>query len=247
MLNNDEQTAAQECDEATNVKMADMAETYTQLINKYMSEPDFQERFNQLIRERVKAAINPEYDEQDLTFKLREAFKEDFADFCDGVHNVEFDEVLRLFFCLVNAETIPALQGLRKILRNTLNCLYRAQHREEDYRTWYADLVSRFEAFLKKIYWLQHGVPMPPNSEGRDPALLDAVRHFPRIASLYHTRNPMHERFKEYYNVVFTWRNKENHSAEDLPANLLPAALHAAVAMYLYTTMVSAPDLKGKL
>lgn len=34
MLNNDEQTAAQECDEATNVKMADMAETYTQLISK---------------------------------------------------------------------------------------------------------------------------------------------------------------------------------------------------------------------
>ena len=45
MLNNDEQTAAQECDEATNVKMADMAGTYTQLISKYMSEPDFQERF----------------------------------------------------------------------------------------------------------------------------------------------------------------------------------------------------------
>ena len=247
MLNNDEQTAAQECDEATNVKMADMAGTYTQLISKYMSEPDFQERFNQLIRERVKAAINPEYDEQDLAFKLRQAFKEDFADFCDGVHNVEFDEVLRLFFCLVNAETIPALQGLRRILRNTLNCLYRAQHREEDFRTWYADLVSRFEAFLKKIYWLQHGVPMPLVNDGREPALLDAVRHFPRISSLYHTRNPKHERFKQYYNVVFTWRNKENHSAEDLPANLLPAALHAAVAMYLYATMVSAPELKGKL
>ena len=77
--------------------------------------------------------------------------------------------------------------------------------------------------------------------------MLDAVRHFPRISSLYHTRNPKHERFKQYYNVVFTWRNKENHSAEDLPANLLPAALHAAVAMYLYTTMVSAPELKGKL
>ena len=152
--------------------------------------------------------------------------------------------MLSIFFSIVNAETIPDLRGLRTILRRTLNCLYRAQHRDEDFRTWYAELVSRFEAFLKKIYWLREGAKMPPCDNGREPALLDAVKHFPRVAELYTTRNPKYERFRGYYRNVYQWRNNENHAAAEIPADLLPTALHAAVALYLYTSMVSANELK---
>ena len=55
------------------------------------------------------------------------------------------------------------------------------------------------------------------------------------------------ERFKQYYRNVYSWRNNENHWAIDIPAELLPTCLHAAVAMYLYATMVSEGNLKGKI
>lgn len=247
MLRNDEATANQNCDESTQNEVTQMTLTHTELMQYYFTNHDFQQHLNEMIREKVRQAVNPPYDESELKHRIQEEFQKDFADFCDGEHYVEFDEVLRLFFAIIHAEAIPDLQALNKILKRTLNCLYRAEYREEDYRSWYSELVGRFEAFLKKIYWLKEGAPVPLTATGKEPALLDTVRHFPQIERLYHSKNPKYDTFKQCYRVVYDWRNKESHIAVDLPADLLPTALHAAVALYLYATMVSAEDLKGKL
>lgn len=247
MLRNDEATANQNCDESTQAEMTKMTLTHTELMQYYFNNQDFQQRLNEMIRARVRQTINPPYDEKVLKQRIQEEFQKDFADFCDGEHYMAFDEVIRLFFAIIHAETIPDLQALDKILKRTLNCLYRAEHREEDYRSWYSELVRRFEAFLKKIYWLKEGAPVPLTATGKDPALLDTIRHFPQIESLYHSKNPKYDTFKQFYRVVYDWRNKESHIAEDIPADFLPTALHAAVALYLYATMVSAEELKDKL
>lgn len=247
MLNSDEVTANQDCDTSVSSQMAIMTATHTELMQVYWKRDDFRESLNQMIREKVRNNINPPYDEDLLKHKIRREFRDDFIDFCDGEHNVNYDEVINVFFKIINVDTIPDLQGLRKILRHILNCLYRAQHREEDYRTWYAELVSRFEAFLKKIYWIKNAVPVPLTADGRQPAFIDTVRHFPRVESLYSTSDPKFESFKQFYNVVYSWRNNENHRAVEMSSELLPVALHAAVALYLYTSMVCAKDIEGKI
>lgn len=247
MLNSDDETANQDCDQSTANQMAIMTASHTELMKMYWQREDFRESLNEMIREKVRNTINPSYDEEALKQRMCEEFRNDFADFCDGVHYVEFEEVLRLFFRLVNVDTIPDLQGLRSILRRILNCLYRAQHREEDFRTWYADLVSRFEAFLKKIYWVKEGVKMPLNADGREPALRETISYFPKIESLYHSQNPKYDMFKQFYHVVYNWRNNENHRAMDIAPELLPTGLHAAVALYLYTIMAYADDIKDRL
>ena len=247
MLNSDEDTANQDCDNSVSGQMAIMTATHTELMKAYWTREDFRESLNQMIREKVRNSINPPYDEDLLKHKIRKEFRDDFIDFCDGEHNVSYDEVINVFFKIINVDTIPDLQGLRKILRHILNCLYRAQHREEDYRTWYAELVSRFEAFLKKIYWIKNAVPVPLTADGRQPAFIDTVRHFSRVESLYSTRDPKFKSFKQFYNVVYSWRNNENHRAVEMSSELLPVALHAAVALYLYTSMVCAKDIETKI
>lgn len=247
MLNSDEETAHQDSDHSVQSNMSIVTSASTELMTFYWQHPEFRDKFNQLVFERVRNQVNPPYNEAELKDKINIEFRNDFADFCDGEHYVSFNEVLDIFFRLVNVDTIPDLQGLRNILKRILNCLYRAQHREEDYRSWYAELVSRFEAFLKKIYWVEHGERMPLNADGHEPALRETVSYFPKVEALYGTRNPKFERFKQYYHNVYSWRNNENHRAIDIPADLLPTCLHAAVAMYLFSAMVSADDLKGKL
>ncbi|MCD8290760.1 MAG: DEAD/DEAH box helicase family protein, partial [Prevotella sp.] len=150
MLNSDLVTAYQDCDEQVDSQMADSKATYTQLMDYYWKNHEFKESLNEFIREKVRNAINPEYDEEDLKERMRDEFQNDFSDICDGVNYVKFDEVLNIFFRIVNAETIPDLQDLKSKLRHILNCLYRAQHREVDFRTWYTQLVTRFDTFLKK-------------------------------------------------------------------------------------------------
>lgn len=247
MLNSDEDTAHQDSDFSVQHNMSDVASASTELMTLYWQDANVRQKVNQWVFDKVRSQVNPSYNEIELKERINMEFRNDFADFCDGEHYVSFDEVLDIFFRLVNVDTIPDLQGLRNILRRILNCLYRAQHREEDYRSWYAELVSRFEAFLKKIYWVEHGERMPLNADGHEPALRETVSYFPKVEALYSTRNPKFERFKKYYHNVYSWRNNENHRAIDIPADLLPTCLHAAVAMYLFSTMVSANDLKGKL
>lgn len=247
MLRNDEATANQNCDESTEQAITQMTLTHTELMQHYFQNKDFQQQLNEIIREKVRQAVNPPYNEEILKSIIETEFRTDFADFCDGEHFVAFDEVLRLFFAILEAETINDLQALGKILKQTINCLYRAEHRESDYRSWYTELVSRFEAFLKKIYWLKEGTPVPLTDNGYEPAFIDTVKHFPKIAGLYYSKNPKYETFKQCYQVVYEWRNKENHKAVELPKELLPTALHAAIALYLYSTMVNAEELKEKL
>ena len=247
MLNSDEETANQDCDASVQRQMTKMTQSHTELMTVYWKNKDFRDGVNHIMQESARASINPHYDERALKQKIRERFKNDFADFCDNGHDVKFDEVIDIFFKIVNVDTIPDYQGLRSILRHILNCLYRAQHREEDYRSWYADIVSRFEAFLKKIYWIETGEKVPLTAEGRQPAFLDTVRHFPHVESLHYTRDKKLGTFKEFYQVVYSWRNNENHRALDVPVQSLQKVLHAAVALYLYTSMVCANDVKDKI
>lgn len=247
MLNSDEDTAHQDSDFSVQHNMSDVASASTELMTLYWRDANVRQKVNQWVFDKVRSQVNPSYNETELKERINMEFRNDFADFCDGEHYVSFSEVLDIFFRLVNVDTIPDLQGLRNILRRILNCLYRAQHREEDYRSWYAELVSRFEAFLKKIYWVEHGERMPLNADGHEPALRETVSYFPKVEALYSTHNPKFERFKQYYHNVYSWRNNENHRAIDIPADLLPTCLHAAVAMYLFSTMVSANELKEKL
>ncbi len=272
MLNSDLVTAYQDCDEQVVNQLADSKATYTQLMDYYWKNPEFKESLNEFIREKVRNAINPEYNEVELKERMREEFQNDFADICDGVNYVKFDEVLNIFFRIVNAETIPDLHSLTNVLHRILNCLYRAQHREVDFRTWYADLVSRFDTFLKKIYWLTNGTTIPLNTNGEEPTLREKITYFPKLANLYDTPIEKYATFRTFYHTVFSWLNN-NHaptSAEyipttaesipsfvlsstlsdyssSIPASQLPSALHAAVALYLYTTMTCANSVKDKV
>lgn len=247
MLNCDVDTANQDCDQSTSNNMAIMTATHTELMKVYWQREDFRESINEMVRERVRNSINPEYNEEALKAKIRAEFREDFKEFCGGDGQPEFGEVVDIFFKIVNADTIPDLQGLRTILRHILNCVYRAQQREEDFRSWYADLVCRFEAFLKKIYYIREGHAMPLNAAGREAAFVETVSYFPKVSALYATQNPKLDMFHRFYNVVYNWRNNENHRALEISADMLPTALHAAVALYLYTSMVSKESLEGKL
>ena len=243
VINNDEETSSQDTSEEVQ-RSVNIANTSSiELLAAYHSNAEFREKLDRMAYDHVRRLYNPEYDENDLRGIMEAEFEQDFIDFCDGEHYVTYDKVFDCFFKIVNAETVDRYQGLRQILQRTLNCLYRAQHREEDYRSWYAELVSRYEAYLKKIYWMREGTEMPSNAMGQAPAFRETVSYFPRIEALYNTPNYKFHTFKRAYRDVYYWRNQENHSAYDIERERLEGSLHATVALYLFTAMVCAPSL----
>ena len=243
VINNDEETSSQDTSEEVQRNVNVASTSSIELLAAYHSNPEFREKLDRMAYDHVRRLFNPEYDEGELRFKMADAYKTDFQDFCDGEHYVTYDKLFDCFFKIVNAETIEDYQGLRQILRRTLNCLFRTEQREDDYRSWYADLVSRFEAYLKKIYWMKEGVKMPTNADGREPALRETVSYFPKVEALYNTRNEKFAMFRQAYREVYNWRNRENHYAYEIESERLPDALHGAVALYLFAAMVNAEKL----
>ena len=244
IINNDEETSSQDTSEEVqrNVNLANT--TSIELLAAYHNNPEFREKLDRMAFDHVRQMYNPTYNESDLRTIMENKFRRNFLDFCDGEHYVTYEKVFDIFFKIINAETIDEYQGLRKILKKTLNCLYRAQNREDDYRSWYADLVSRFEAYLKKIYWMKEGVKIPRNAMNQEPAFRETVSYFPRIEALYDTHNAKFEMFKRSYRDLYYWRNKENHAAPEIEASRLKEALHGTVGLYLFTAMVCAPSLE---
>lgn len=240
VINNDEETSSQDTSEEVQRNVNVASTSSIELLAAYHSNAEFREKLDRMAYDHVRRLFNPEYDEGDLRFKMSNAYQSDFQDFCDGEHYVTYDKVFDSFFKIVNAETVEDYQGLRQILRRTLNCLFRTEQREDDYRSWYADLVSRFEAYLKKIYWMKEGTKMPLNAEGHEPALRETVSYFPRIEALYNTHNEKFAMFRQAYREVYNWRNRENHSAYEIESERLADSLHGAVALYLFAAMVNA-------
>ena len=48
-----------------------------------------------------------------------------------------------------------SLDGIQKIKR-TINLIYRTQGREEDKQDWLQQILGRFEAYMKKIYYMSN-------------------------------------------------------------------------------------------
>lgn len=210
-----------------------------------MNRDNVQSKVYHAIFHDIMSRVNPPYDETELIEKMRADLENDFSKLC-GVYYRDLDEVLHVFFKVVNAETTDNLDGLNNSLRRTLNFIYRAElSRDEEQRDRFRTLVTQYEAFLRKIYYLREGrefVGDNPRS-----GFVDIVRQFDTLRGLYRNPDDRYANFKQYYDMLYEWRNADSHAAPVLAEAQLPAAIHIIVAMYVFATMVSVTDIESNL
>lgn len=148
-------------------------------------------------------------------------------------------------FKVINAETVDSLDGLNNILRKRFNLIYRAEPQPGDQREHFNTLVARYEAFLRKLYYLREGTEFV--SPSAHSGLVDVVKQFRSLQGLYHNRDEKYANFRQYYQMLYDWRNDDTHTAPLLEETQLPAAIHVLVAMYAYATMISVSEIEENL
>lgn len=242
--NSDIETASQDIEDSIRSNIGTLSEGYNEFFLQFWSNEDIQRRAIGLITEQVLRNINPPYDEAEIISKMRTDLEADFSQLC-GVYYRSLDEVLNVMFKVINAETTENLDGLNNILRKRFNLIYRAQQQEGDNRDHFNILLSRYEAFLKKLYYLREGREF--ESSGHHSGLVDIVRQFRSLQGLYRNPDSRYANFKQYYEMLYNWRNEDTHTAPVLEETHLPAAIHILVAMYAYATMISVSDIESSL
>lgn len=241
MLNNDEETQIQVIHDNISTELGIITANSSEMQRRYLSQPSIQAQLDNLILMRLQEQLNPEINEQLLSEKLLEEFTEDFKELC-GVRFRPLEEGIEWFFKVLDTPTISSLDGIKKIKR-TINLIYRTQGREEDKQDWLQQILSRFEAYMKKIYYMSNQTELI-KVDGSFVQFLDAAKAT-HVNQLHFTDDPKLAMMKVYYEFVHAQRNEESHNAPVIADEEVNVGLHMVMAMYLYATLINITEMEG--
>ena len=241
MLNNDEETQMQVIHDNISTELGIITANSSEMQRRYLSQPSIQTQLDNLILMRLQEQLNPEINEQLLSEKLLEEFAADFKELC-GVCFRPLEEGIEWFFKVLDTPTISSLDGIKKIKR-TINLIYRTQGREEDKQDWLQQILSRFEAYMKKIYYMSNQTELI-KVDGSFVQFLDAAKAT-HVNQLHFTDDPKLAMMKVYYEFVHAQRNEESHNAPVVADEEVNVGLHMVMAMYLYATLINITEMEG--
>lgn len=180
-------------------------------------------------------------DEKDVPFNLSvlaQRLGDDIAPEFEAIRNFvksPHDIAFRLL-TTVAEQTIPLLDGANDLINDSFNMIYCKENlRLVDRRRHFNCLVSKYEVFLKKVYWLivgpEKGMAVDSPIKG---TFIDVKRAFPFLWNLRNNRDSRYANFQRYIEQVHTWRNDEAHLAPDADEKEIKLATHILVTMYAF-------------
>lgn len=182
------------------------------------------------------------YDEAVLKEKLIAAMESEFVGVCSKMRSLS--EIVDNLFFILNTVSIPKLDGIDNLLREALNNIYANPNITSIVKfSFFNLLVQKYEAFLKKLYYLIYDDEVP-GKDGKDPTLADAIYAFKSLWNLKYATDENGKKFSSYLQMLRDWRNDEAHNAPCSSDAEVDAAIKVVVALYLYVTAYSITDLE---
>ncbi len=227
-------------------KIADQIEKYYNFAEVLEREKSLSitliSRFVEALAERTGKTAQLVYDEEVLKECMMKAMRSVLADVCSHVRSLE-EFVDELFFVL-NQVSLPTLDGVNELIKHNLNNIFtNDQIRMVDKVQCFNSLVTKYEAYLKKLYYLIHNEELE-GKDGKSPSLADAIHAFNCLWNLKHGTSDEARKYSDYLQKLRDWRNDESHNAPIATEAEIDAALQVVIAMYLYVTGNSITDLE---
>lgn len=199
-------------------------------------------RFVEALAERTGKAAQLAYDEEALKECMMQAMKDVLGDVCSHIRSL--DEFVDELFFVLNQVSIPALDGINEIVKHNLNNLYtNDQIRLVDKIQCFNSLVTKFEAYLKKLYYLIHNEEIE-GQDGKTATLSNAIHAFDCLWNLKNGQTDEAKKYSDYLQKVRDWRNENTHNAPTNSEKEIDEAIQVVVAMYLYVTGNSITELE---
>ena len=105
-------------------------------------------------------------------------------------------------------------------------------------------LLTRYESYLKKIYYLIHDEEVE-GQDGKSASLADSIHAFECLWNLKYGHTEEAQKYSQYLQMLRDWRNNfSSHNAPVASEQEIDAAIQIVVAMYLYVTGNSITDLE---
>lgn len=177
-----------------------------------------------------------------LSKKLVDDLKEEFLPLAKYIRSLP--EIIDFFFKAIQANTLPKLDGANELILDSLNVIYCADKlRLVDRRRHFNSLVTKYEVFLKKLYYLINGKELLNREGNTDTTYTDALFGFSCLRGLRNNTDSRYENFKRYSELVRQWRNEEAHMAPNADEKEIMTAIHILVTMYVFVVSQETSNL----
>lgn len=233
----------------------DIATTlYEEQTEAFKSLFDNGEKYRQIMSQ-MAAALYDHFRDAPLVFdpeafrkSLYMAFSDEFADF-PGLRPL--NEVIEVFVKVLQASSLPSLDGANDLLIDSFNRLFGDKKLTlVDRRRHFNTILTKFETYLKKLYWLIHGEELRNTRDPqKTPALADCIFAFEELKSLKFKQREKYKRMYGYLDTMRNLRNDESHVTPDASEEEIMASSRIVTTLYLYITAHSITELEisGKI
>jgi type I restriction enzyme R subunit len=189
------------------------------------------------------------YDEEALKEKMADMMNDEFLDLYDFP---KIEKVVDGLFFVLNTQSLDKLDGIDDILKDTFNKVFMGKDMHSvERRLNFNTLVSSFEQFLKKLYYLIYGEevephrPDRPNGTDAYATLSNAIYALRFLRNLHHENSVALIKFAHYLEQVKQWRNVQAHDSPVVADDDIATNTRIVVAMYLYSAGKSLKSLQS--
>jgi type I restriction enzyme R subunit len=151
-------------------------------------------------------------------------------------HMCPMEEIINSVFYVINTRSIDSLDGVDIFIQRAFENLYAKKPTLVDKHIAFNQLVTKFEAYLKKLYYLINGKELPARNEGDTPSWKDALYAHKCLWNLRWSTDEAKQQLYQWLLLVKGWRNEESHISPTASEQEVDTALNIILTMYFYVT-----------
>ena len=147
------------------------------------------------------------------------------------------NEVVDCFFNTLGRQSIASLDSVGLFIADALRKLYCKPNTSiVDKFVSFNLLVTKYEAYLKKLYYIIHEEEIEPQFAGQEVSWKDVILAFSCLWSLKWSTKEAEKTIFEYLVMIKNWRNVESHISPTATEQEVNAAIRIILAMYGFVT-----------
>lgn len=154
------------------------------------------------------------------------------------------NEMANSVFYVLDKESIPSLDSVGIYIHRAFTNLYKDDATIVDKFVAFNLLVTKFEAYLKKLYYLMKGEEVRPQYEGENVTWANVIHDIRPLWTLKFSTEETKQKLYQWLLMVKEWRNSESHISPTASEEELNAAIKIITTMYCYATGACITDLK---
>ena len=146
------------------------------------------------------------------------------------------DEIVNSVFYVLRRESLETLDGVGIFISQAFASLFGKKPTLVDKHVAFNLLVTKYEAYLKKLFYLMKGREVRPHHEGEPVTWKDVIYAVRPLWSLKYSEKSEYQTLYQYLLMVKEWRNKEAHISPTASEQEIDAAINIIITMYFFAT-----------